>query len=163
MGHRLFNLIVALSMLLCVAMLALGVRSYWREEVLTYDAAANGCYDISSSGGRIIIGWCNLNSSTGWSSIPIQYRDPGALWHFGFRWNILVESSYVGDFRESDLNFPHWALAFVAAIAPAVWLGRRIRRESRIAGKICLSCGYDLRASRERCPECGTPFQAAAS
>jgi hypothetical protein len=44
-------------------------------------------------------------------------------------------------------------------VLPALWLvrtGRAIksRRERKRKG-LCLSCGYDLRVSPERCPECG--------
>lgn len=42
--------------------------------------------------------------------------------------------------------------------AIVVYDRRRITREDREDSGSCLSCGYDLRASKDRCPECGTPI-----
>ena len=39
--------------------------------------------------------------------------------------------------------------------------GREQRRKLIVAGR-CAACGYDLRASTERCPECGTPIKVPA-
>ncbi len=39
------------------------------------------------------------------------------------------------------------------------WFRHRKRRKFGL----CLECGYDLRGSKERCPECNTPFQARHS
>jgi hypothetical protein len=54
------------------------------------------------------------------------------------------------------VSVPYWFLALLFAALPAWrcvgWVSRRSRRR---AGH-CLACGYDLRASAERCPECGT-------
>jgi hypothetical protein len=57
------------------------------------------------------------------------------------------------------LSVPAWFLTALLALPPIVWLVRRVklqRRERRREGGLCPSCGYDLRASPDRCPECGT-------
>lgn len=55
---------------------------------------------------------------------------------------------------------PTWLVAAVLFPVTA-WmvLGERRRRvrERRAAGGLCTRCGYDLRASIDRCPECGSP------
>jgi len=50
---------------------------------------------------------------------------------------------------------PYWFLA-AAALAPTVLFGRRLAMQMRRSNRNeCLKCGYDLRASPGRCPECG--------
>jgi hypothetical protein len=50
-----------------------------------------------------------------------------------------------------------WVPMLAFAILP-LWLWRR-RRVTRGKG-LCEACGYDLRATPERCPECGAVAKA---
>jgi hypothetical protein len=57
------------------------------------------------------------------------------------------------------IGFPHWLLLPLFALMPLWWLrSLQKRRQLRRVG-LCTKCGYDLRASVDRCPECGTAFQ----
>ncbi len=53
---------------------------------------------------------------------------------------------------------PYWPLALLAAV-PTAWRTARLGRTAlrRRRGQ-CIACGYDLRASTDRCPECGFVF-----
>jgi hypothetical protein len=50
-------------------------------------------------------------------------------------------------------------IALFAALVAANFIAARRegRRRARLRAGCCPECGYDLRAARERCPECGSP------
>jgi hypothetical protein len=54
------------------------------------------------------------------------------------------------------VGIPFWWIALASAVYPAIALRRRYVLERRAITGHCLACGYDLRASTDRCPECGT-------
>jgi hypothetical protein len=53
---------------------------------------------------------------------------------------------------------PYWLAAATTAVLPLLWARiatARLRRARRSRRNHCPSCGYDLRATPGRCPECG--------
>jgi len=53
-----------------------------------------------------------------------------------------------------QLTMPHWMLASVFSFLPLAW-GIRHRPRRRPGSGFCRSCGYDLSATPNRCPESG--------
>jgi hypothetical protein len=79
-----------------------------------------------------------------------------------------MRTQYPPSGRGSDLiaahvSVPCWLLVllFAAGALGVEWYVRR--RQRRVTPGVCARCGYDLRASPERCPECGNLTRATAS
>ncbi|HZN67346.1 MAG TPA: hypothetical protein VFB66_18810 [Tepidisphaeraceae bacterium] len=84
----------------------------------------------------------------------------------GFNLHSTTRNTTTGARRtERAFRLPWWLVAAVLALPPLLATRRRgLRRERRAKG-LCEGCGYDLRATPGRCPECGReagPRPAAA-
>ena len=53
------------------------------------------------------------------------------------------------------VTMPTWFVVLLMAILPTIAFRRWRRQRHRTREGLCLNCGYDLRASPGRCPECG--------
>jgi hypothetical protein len=61
---------------------------------------------------------------------------------------------------EISIWLPHWLSLLSFSVLPLHWmLSHRVRRAKKLG--LCSVCGYDLRATPRRCPECGTMIATA--
>jgi len=88
-----------------------------------------------------------------WADIAVELD---LLWNrLGFNIYSAGLSASFFDERYAGIMVPWYSVALLMALGPLAWLfsaGRQRRR--RRAGR-CQRCGYDLRATPDRCPECG--------
>lgn len=57
------------------------------------------------------------------------------------------------------IGVPFWFLAAISAMPPTRWACRTLRKYRRRAHGLCMTCGYDLRSTKDCCPECGTSIR----
>jgi hypothetical protein len=73
--------------------------------------------------------------------------DPEGVMAFKFGGNL---------FGLPQLVLPYWLLFIATAMLPGTRFSRWSRSRQKRPRGVCTECGYDLRATPERCPECGT-------
>jgi hypothetical protein len=175
--RHLFTLFAAASLLLCVAVCGVWVRSHYRYDVKItkrgrteriYMSMLGRAHYVSMDLGYAL----PFDDTFGWYSRPLLPTDalpqsfPSRKREFALAGVHVIE----GDWREGGWLsakeppmpyrawvVPYWLIALAFATPPGWWLAKRVRRRRRFKAGLCVACGYDLRASPERCPECGTP------
>ncbi len=99
------------------------------------------------------------------------------LAHHGFRagwgWSTTYGTAHEGNRAilmkapagNACYGLPAWFVCILSATYPAIALvrGPLLRRRKRKKFGLCLKCGYDLRGSNGRCPECGTEFESSGA
>jgi len=75
----------------------------------------------------------------------------------GFRWGIITRPTV------RRLEIPFLYLVTGPLCVAALWGWRLRKRRNLIQQGCCPQCGYDMRATPDRCPECGRPAQGQAS
>jgi hypothetical protein len=102
-------------------------------------------------------------SGDAWSAAPWDLQAPGPINRTASAWGFGCAKGRRPPFVL--IAFPAWVLPLLAAFLPArrfpAALRRRLTRDRRAKGA-CPACGYDLRATPDRCPECGTSVAASA-
>ena len=187
MKRQVFFAISALSLLLCIATATMWIRSYCVFDGYSNDgefenlSAPHSAIAVKSQSGLLRLCYCEFTGGQGpgigapkWmhSTAP-QLLLPGIslpLWnHGGF--GVLRGLTLFSDFiphnywilgKMTVWFIPYWAILLCTSVFPVVatlqiiheW--RTHRRRSR---QQCPACGYDLRATPDRCPECGTVTQ----
>ena len=159
MPRRLITLLALAFVLLSTGTIGLAIRSFRVHDRLSIGTRHN-LFLVHSVGGVIVL----FDTD--------QYADFMALrvdWDHGPAATGPTPAAFAGDAIRSvtgfsyrrgyasapgwSLEFPHWIVAALLALPPAVlaYAGRRRPGVAR-----CKQCGYDLRATPDRCPECGT-------
>jgi len=90
--------------------------------------------------------------------VDVDFGDKRFSWERGdFAW-YSIRNAVTGN-ADSELIVPFWSIAAITALMPLGWpiqrRWSRIRARRRRSLGLCPSCGYDLRATPNRCPECG--------
>jgi hypothetical protein len=171
LGRWLFNFMAAVSLVLGVVTAGLWTWSLFELSHVEYHNrdSRNGVitgWVVSCKAGMLVIAHTR-------DELPLTRDGATWLWYtepvsddlslrdrLGLR---LPESQFV-DFPSHGKPFTHirtvwvpsWLLLLICAPTPLVWWIRRARTRRRRAEGCCQKCGYDLRATPDRCPECGT-------
>ena len=149
--RHLRQVVIGVSLSLCLVFVFLWPYSCFHQPMWRV-VQPNGSWTVivSAYGGHLTFRWTDLDKVLHGQFIN---DPPGTNSPSGWIWP-----------RHFALNgprhwvvFPLWVPALCFALLPSVSLYKCLRRRRRLRHGQCVSCGYDLRASGDNCPECGSP------
>jgi hypothetical protein len=188
MRWRLLTAASFLSAAISVLACALWIRGYFASDMIMHEAYGSTRSSVhvgyvSAYQGWIWGMWCNedhtpshppgpprrfvFSFGTAATRPPASYWERFHFWMFNHipRGPVGKDSSGKPLFIQErwDIGVDLFWLTIVAGVLPLVWLVTLRKRLAKLRPGMCKVCGYDLRESRDRCPECGAPIAIAPS
>jgi hypothetical protein len=160
MKRRCFTIFAAMSLVLFIGAAGFWVRSYWRYDVAVGALVGVNWWVVSGNGQCGLS--CHTHASFGelvFTSDLVDMR----RWHGAGFSMISARSRSNPKAWFGGIMLPYWFIELPLIPLPALWARqarqRHVRRRRMRLG-LCLNCGYDLRATPDRCPECGMTVPA---
>jgi hypothetical protein len=174
MIYRAFAIAAAASALLCIVIAAVWFRSFSAvQQVVAYHEHR---YSLVVARGRFQLERCTcLETFTGEDGPVLEPTPYSERWTFRFGARAPdpngecdrpndepsdAPSRPDQEDRHEIAAGPIWPATALTAAAPLLLVARRLSR-SRSRPGCCRQCGYDLRGSTNRCPECGRQIGTA--
>jgi hypothetical protein len=173
MIRRLFIFLYALSLLLFAGTCLLWVRSEWFFDSIAVLSGRIAIFSLASHNGHFLCSFYTGDSHNPPLVDPYRLNYESVEFHFhvtdlyrastskpavGFGLEREGQTEYVNrqPFHQTRtlLQIPYWLAGLLTAL-PSLWTLRRRWLKRSSAGICCTTCGYDLRATPDRCPECG--------
>ena len=161
MRRRVLALVSLLSLLLCVAVVAMWVRSYRVRDVCVGDfRKLRHSFDIESVTGELYFayepGYVLTDEPVKWMHLEDEPGRAGLPGGLGF--------SFSGSVEGIRIVVPHWAAVLGLLVMPTLWIGLRVFSRRVSGDPVCSGCSYNLRGNTSGiCPECGSPILGPAS
>jgi hypothetical protein len=161
-----FNGLAAASLLLFIASIPLWARSYGSRDRITYNGRYI-LYGVLSESGNVSFDvgeWIPkklLTSAPGFAFMTGNVLPGSHGFFFGWHHQIIPVRSIIGggnwpgNWSSYNFYMPWWFISIAASIFPLAWIIRHLKRGNHSDDGLCSHCGYDMRATPSRCPECG--------
>src|SRR5688500_5678959 len=160
--------------LLCLCTAALWPRSHWSTDLVLVPGPAATLNGIASHRGSVMLFHTGLpfdpRRQWGLEAMSAATDDvqpyPDAAFEEGTtlmlsmgRFRLGRGTFPVGDTMAppafTAAAVPHWFVLLLTGLPSVLWLRATVRRRRWARQGRCRACGYDLRSSPDRCPECG--------
>jgi hypothetical protein len=170
-----FNWLTVVSLLLCVVTVGLWVRSDKIQDSFNWEFTTNTSFynlELISGDGDLLLKThrevylrdqrefmvsFHQNIQRGFFHLIYPYAMPATMG----RGRFFLRYRQIGTHTIITSGIPVWCIALFTGILPLAGGSRYVRQRMRYANSFaaCVACGYDLRATPSRCPECGTAPQ----